>query len=326
MLSQYQDKHETQQLEITDAQVYVIDFIAQLRVITKEIAETYEQLAIKVLQSIPKGYLRVDLVADTYRMDSIKSAERKKRGSSSKVTIKSAKSKIPRDFSSFMQNNDNKSRLIDIIFDTIIENKVDCLQKVRARKILMSRDGECHEITQSTARCLVHLSNNQEEADTKVTLHTMDALNMDESTKVHLRSPSGDTDILVLAIALVSTPNRVYYDYGAGKNRKCVRLDQYDVPHDERDAFIGFHAVTGNDYTSAFFRKGKNKFWKTMKSKEVFLTAFKDIGNCWYLSYELIAVFEKFVCKLYGSKSDEVNRARHELFQKKYMRENKIID
>ena len=66
VLSQYQDKHETQQLEITDAQVYAIDFIAQLRVIAKEIPETYEQLAIKVLQSIPKGYLRVDLVADTY--------------------------------------------------------------------------------------------------------------------------------------------------------------------------------------------------------------------------------------------------------------------
>ena len=146
---------------------------------------------------------------------------------------------------------------------------------VRARKILMSRDGECHEITQSTVICLVHLSSNQEEADTKVILHTMDALNMEESTKVHLRSPSGDTDILVLAIALVSTPNHVYYDYGTGKNRKCVRLDQYDVPHDERDALIGFHAVTGNDYTPAFFRKGKNKCWKTMKSKEVFLTASK---------------------------------------------------
>ena len=108
----------------------MVDFIVQIRVITKKIPERYAQLARKVLQSIPKGYERVDLVADTYRLVSMKIAERNKRGSSSKVSIKSAKSKIPRDFSSFMQNNENKSHLTDIIFDFIIENRIRCLQIV----------------------------------------------------------------------------------------------------------------------------------------------------------------------------------------------------
>ena len=131
VLSQYQE--ETDAVVEIDVKIFVVDFIAQIRVITKEIPETYEQLALKVLQSIPKGYERVDLVADTYRLVSIKIAERNKRGSSSKVSIKSAKSKIPRDFSLFMQNYENKSRLIDIIFDFIIENRIRCLQIVEAR-------------------------------------------------------------------------------------------------------------------------------------------------------------------------------------------------
>jgi hypothetical protein len=78
---------------------------------------------------------------------------------------------------------------------------------------------------------LDHLSSNQEEADTKVILHTLDALEKHDS-KIHLRSPSADTDILVLCIALIQNPERVYYDYGVGKNRKSISLNDYQVPPD----------------------------------------------------------------------------------------------
>ena len=219
-----------------DAKLFVVDFIAQIRVITKEVPETYEQLALKVSRSIPKGYERVDLVADC--LVSIKTAERNKRGSSSKVSIKSAKSNIPCDFSSFMQNNVNKSRLIDIIFDFIIDNRIRYLQIVEASKMLLSRDGNCDEITESSVTRLNHLSSNQEEGDTKVILQKVDALQAEDNSKVHLRSPSGDTDILVLAITLVPTPNRVFYDYGAGKNRTCICLNEHRVPRYEKEALI----------------------------------------------------------------------------------------
>ena len=29
-----------------------------------------------------------------------------------------------------------------------------------------------------------------------------------------------------------------------------------------KEALIGFHAITGNDYISSFFGKGKRKCWK----------------------------------------------------------------
>ena len=97
---QYQEENDAV-VEI-DAKIFVVDFIAQIRVITKKIPETCEQLSLNVLQAIPKGYERVDLVANTYSLVSIKTAERNERGSSSKMSIKSVKYKILRDYSLFI--------------------------------------------------------------------------------------------------------------------------------------------------------------------------------------------------------------------------------
>ena len=54
VLWQYQEEND-EEVEI-NAKTFVVDFITQIRVMTKEIPETYDQLALKVLQSIPKGY------------------------------------------------------------------------------------------------------------------------------------------------------------------------------------------------------------------------------------------------------------------------------
>ena len=68
-----------------------------------------------------------------------------------------------------------------------------------------------------------------------------------------------------------------------------------------------------------------------MLTRESFVAVFKDIGNHWDLKDELIVGFENFACKLYRCKTVEVKKARYEQkkkekFQKKYTKENKIID
>ena len=50
---------------------------------------------------IPKGYERIDIVADTYREQSLKNPERLKRGTSSRVMVQPALSKMPRNFKDF---------------------------------------------------------------------------------------------------------------------------------------------------------------------------------------------------------------------------------
>ena len=71
---------------------------------------------------------------------------------------------------------------------------------------------------------LVHLTNNQEKADTKVILHSLDVLNNTDMF-VYLRSPSGDTDIPVLALSIIRDhKERVFDDYGNGNDRRSIWL------------------------------------------------------------------------------------------------------
>ena len=72
-----------------------------------------------------------------------------------------------------------------------------------------------------------------------------------------LRSSSGDSDIMIIAINLIDSSKRVLVDYGNGKNRKGVWLNSIDLDDNIRAALIGLHAFTGNDYVSSFFKRGK---------------------------------------------------------------------
>ena len=53
---------------------YIIDMVAQIRCCIASPPQTFEDLPTKFLQSLPKGYARYDIVTDTYRESSIKSA------------------------------------------------------------------------------------------------------------------------------------------------------------------------------------------------------------------------------------------------------------
>ena len=87
IISDIQDKNLAELGVIPSRCSYVIDMIAQLRVCLVSVHETFEELSMNFLQSLPKGYARLDIVADTYRKASIKSSERRKRGSSAKILI-----------------------------------------------------------------------------------------------------------------------------------------------------------------------------------------------------------------------------------------------
>jgi hypothetical protein len=176
----------------------VIDFIALVRIMV-EIPSTFEELAWKVIKSIPLGYPRVDIVADTYRQISMKNAEREIRGSSAQIIIKSFQSKVPRDFKNFLTNGDNKTRMITLLFDYFSSNQAKVLNILRTSKLVLSKDIETICVTLSSV-FVYELTSNQEEADTKVILHCWDALLKDPNMSVILRSHSGDTDITVLAV------------------------------------------------------------------------------------------------------------------------------
>ena len=127
--------------------VFIIDMIAQIRVCATNIPDTFKEFILKFIQSIPKGYQRVDIVADTYRDASIKNQERTKRGTSTKVLIGSVRSKMPRDINRFMMNNENKTELIKLTFQYIMQNKEEILQILKTQMMILSGDNECFEVT-----------------------------------------------------------------------------------------------------------------------------------------------------------------------------------
>ena len=113
--------------------------------------------------------------------------ERWKRGISAKVLIGSFRSRLSRDINKFMLNNNNKISLISWFCTLDTE------------KIILSGDDKCIAVTYDSTEDNVDLKSNQEEAGTKVILHSMNVIRSGGDAAIC--SPSGDTDIMVLVLA-----------------------------------------------------------------------------------------------------------------------------
>ena len=251
----------------TSVIAYLVDLMALIRTQTRTPA-TYEELVLQLFMAMPPGYKRIDIVADTYRHASMKDPERSKRGRSEAIIVRSGKSNIPQNFTKFLQNGENKTHLIELILSTLLEKRNETLLKLRSEEICFSTDGICHHVTRNNNSVIPELSSNQEEADTKLCLHTLHALAAVENGYVIVRNHSGDVDINVILIAkVIPESSRVILDIHNGKHRKALKLSDVSLTNDEKAVLIGFHSFTGNDYCSAFFGKEKQTCWKMMIKK-----------------------------------------------------------
>ena len=114
-------------------------------------------------------------------------------------------------------------------------------------------------ITENCTCNIEGLASNQEEADTKVVLHCKSALASSLNKSIILRSPSGDTDITIIVIEkFIEESANCFLDYGSGQNQMGLWLNSVDLDKQLKECLIGFHAFTGNDFVSSFFRKGNN--------------------------------------------------------------------
>ena len=103
-----------------------------------------------------------------------------------------------------------------------------------------------------------NLLSNHEEADTKIIAHAMQFLEENENHGVIIRSPSGDTDILVLTVSvLYSHKTRILLDNSSGKEQRSVWLGALELSQQRSTSLIGLHEFSGNDYVSSLFKKGK---------------------------------------------------------------------
>ena len=108
---------------------------------------TYDDLALQVIGAIPKGYKKVDIVADTYRSKLIKDPERFKHGCTDRVIVNSVASRLPRNFNEFHKNGDNKTHLIESILEVFVQRRKEVLKILKTAELYYSMDNKCHLIT-----------------------------------------------------------------------------------------------------------------------------------------------------------------------------------
>ena len=115
-----------------------------------------------------------------------------------------------------------KYSLSNSLFTFVETNQYLVLQDVlQTDFVVLSGDNNCCLVQLGNVEERYHLTSNQE-AETEVTLHSLDVLNNTDMF-VYLRSPSGDTDILVLALGIIRDhKERVFYDYGNGNHPRSI--------------------------------------------------------------------------------------------------------
>ena len=83
--------------------------------------------------------------------------------------------------------------MIEVLFGTIECNRVKMLNLLKTNKIIMSMEDNCSLLTLAAAVSVHSLETNQDEADTKVFLHTYEILKETNNGYVVIRSHSEDT-------------------------------------------------------------------------------------------------------------------------------------
>ena len=130
-------------------------------------------------------------------------------------------------------------------------------------------------------------------------LHAQHAASSYESVILH----SSDTDVLVLSIAHSVTISARLFMRSVGRSSPTtidVSAIAKKLGPQLCSALLGFHAVTGCDSTSSFFRIGKKKAWKVLLSKPEHQMVLSQVGAQLPLSPAVAQGCEKFVCHLYG--------------------------
>ena len=202
--------------------------------------------------------------------------------------------KLPYDMPLFLRNGSNKEMLFNFIEQAFNEDK----HRLQNRVIFFSNKDHCQKISCFEASIVPEKASDHEEADTKL-VALVESSNIASNYSVMVRSPSGDTDILVLFLLHQFDGLRVLIDNGTGKNRKILDMSTSSLSTVYRQELAGMHAFSGNDYVSCFFRKGKKIFWKLIVKNPVFVDAFAELGLFNSVTPTVKTSLEKFICLLY---------------------------
>ena len=313
-------KHAT---SMPENAVHIVDGNALLQGLV-HLPETFEDLASTIFNILPK-VATVHFVTDTYVDNSVKDLERLRRGSSPTYLVGGRKTRLPRNFKSFMHNAENKRQLTKFLLAEWQSDRY--ASRIHHRTVFFVCEKECLCLQSEdgltvTASPAVDLSSDHEEADTRIILHCLYASHHSApSSAIVVHSPDTDVFVLLLHYSHRIQQPLMFYT-GSGNNRRIILVHKCanELDSDICAALPSFHAFTGCDTISAFVRKGKKGPLKQLRNNNAALEAFKNIGTTAdIVSDSTLEEMEKFVCLMYGkSRYSDVNKLRYETFKTRY--------
>ena len=280
------------------------------------VPNTFAEIAERVFE-MASSCSSVVFSTDMYKADSVKSMERVRRGTSTKLLIGGPKTKKPADWKQFLKNNDNKKRFIEILLEVWSSNWF--APKLNGRDVTLICEGKAYKLTSTnsdgevTKTVLAEIESDQEETDTRVVLYCFHAKSNGYKNVV-VRTPDSDLFFILLSYIHDLDGITVYFETGKKNKKRLINLTELGNHYSDEycKALLGLHAFTGCDSASAFKGKGKVKAIKLMLKDDQALKAAAALGNDWTLSEDVIDGLQRLTCQLYGMRRiDNVNTCRY---------------
>ena len=226
---------------------------------------SYGSVARKILSAVCTGTAKeIHICLDKYIENSLKDSERKRRGAvDSLYVIAGPEQTIRQNAQQLLQNGIFKNELGKFLLRewekdhhwNILEGKTP----------VASFGGKCYQYVPDNFNHITvtqpeHLQADHEEADTLIAFHIANI----SANNIIVRA--SDTDVLVILIGLLGKQciedramNNIIMDCGVDNNRRFISisniveiLEQHQTGLSQ--AMPGYHALTGCDFTSAFYR------------------------------------------------------------------------
>ena len=272
----------------------------------------YTKSFVKHIESKIEKHLRVDIIFDQYKKDSLKSETRNARGDGRRCKVV-LNGKVPKNWKGFLRNSENKKELFELLGKSIHN-----VQTGLAYATLES-SSICNRIIREP------IMSTHEEADTRLFVHLKHAIQNDfiSSASIH----ANDSDIIILAIALYNELsemglNQLWVSYGRGRGLVWFPIHRYAnyLGISKSKSLLFFHSISGCDTVSAFKSKGKRSFFQTWQVFPEITPTFLSLSTYpadFNKSDE--EMIEKFISLLYdrSSQCTNINDTRKKLFSQK---------
>lgn len=304
---------------IIDGMVSVQELVAASFITFSDLAEIF---VIKILREGRKHKAkRIHLVFDTYNTNSLKNAERKRRGDFTVDFKVSGARKVPK-FKEFIKSSSNKQSLLNYLTNYFLEKGPSLLDNEEEIIIAggFKNTESCFLITKNgKPQNLERLNSNQEEADTRIILHVLNDL----PTYNAILVKSVDTDILILLIyyyCIIPEMNghNVFMQLGHSKNTHFVNVSEIVANIGQKVCIklLAAHCLTGCDTTNALYKIGKKTAFDVLYKH---VDNLEDLERLPELSEEnAVNVSQQYILLLYKNNMPEIrnlNELRYRLTQ-----------